>query len=139
MKIRNGFVSNSSSSSFVIAVRNDCKSEDIKNELLKQDGALEDFIKNDFRYVSENYDEFEGLEGDELKNAIAETVADEIMNGFVVSSYGGKTYEYFMKLDNWKVNAEEFSNEGSELTDLFVYDSLGSIDTEKFKIKSTGN
>jgi hypothetical protein len=44
-----------------------------------------------------------------------------------------------MKLDNWKVNAEEFSNEGSKLTDLFVYDSLGSIDTEKFKIKSTGN
>lgn len=139
MKIRNGFVSNSSSSSFVIAVSNDCKSEDIKNALLNEDKALESFIKDEFQYVSENYDEFEGLEGEELKIAIAETVADEILNSFVVSDYGGKKYEYFMKLGGWKVTAEEYSNEGSNLTDLFVYQSLGEVDTEKFKIKSAGN
>lgn len=136
MKIRNGFVSNSSSSSFVIAVSNDCKAEDIKNVLLKENKALESFIKDDFEYVSENYDEFEGLEGEELKVAIAETVADEILNSFI--SYGNG-HDYFMKLGNWKVTAEEYSNEGSGLTDLFVYQNLGEVDTEKFKIKSAGN
>ena len=62
MKTRTGFVSNSSSSSFVLAIRDDCTLEDIKNEILKDVDNIKVFADEGLEYAEEA-SEFEELKG----------------------------------------------------------------------------
>jgi len=57
MKVRNGFVSNSSSSSFIISYKN-CKTEELMNTIFDNNPKMDEFIKDEdeFKeYVKQNY------------------------------------------------------------------------------------
>ncbi len=134
MKIRTGFVSNSSSSSFVLAIKNDIDKDYIVKELLKNYDKLVKFIYNDLEYCDPNFenemDEFEYEE--DAVDFIADKIAENIL------SYFNNKYSKPIQLDNWKVTAEEFGTEGSDnLSSLYFYNH-GNLNSDNIKIESCG-
>jgi hypothetical protein len=108
MKTRSSFVTNSSSSSFVIAFKDNTSEDDIKNILNSQ----QEIIKNTLSWC-DNFD---------LEEVI-EDAADTLIR---IKNSG-------IKLDNWVVGAAEFSSDG-DMYECALYE-LGEINTEKIKIK----
>jgi hypothetical protein len=115
MKIRLDFVTNSSSSSFIIAIRNDCTFEEMKN-IIKQ-------YKNNIIETAEMMD----YEDNEYN---ANEIIDNISNKFLIDSKN-----YGIKLDDWNVYADTFSSE-DEIDDCVIYNCFDNIETEKIKIRS---
>jgi hypothetical protein len=111
MKIRNGFVSNSSSSSFVIAVKKNATKEDIKNAFYELEKDIVDFL----------IDTNESLDVPEF----IDQLVSEVM------SYKNRGVE----LDSWVVSADMFSDEESyaELG-CFIYAYTGGIRKDFLKI-----
>ena len=113
-KIRNGFVSNSSSSSFVVAIRKNVIKEDIETYFSEEKELLESFISITEDYYSDSveYDEMISL----LANKIMET-----KNGLL--------------LNDWYVGSFIFGNE-DYIDEGYLYEH-GDIDTDFFKMKAT--
>lgn len=111
MKIRTDFVTNSSSSSFVIAKNNDCKIDEIIEKL--QEYRKE--IKNTLM-------EFD-IDSDEKDiDIFIQELADELYS----------TPED-LKLGEWTASAREYSNE-DEPQHCFIYDYGYKLSTKNFKI-----
>lgn len=117
MKVRISHVTNSSSSSFIVAKRNDCTKEDI--ELLLKD-KIDEFLKYDAEYC-DDYDEVTEEHG---KKKAMKIMSDRIISAL----YNMGT----MTLGDWEVESGESSSDGG-LIDCFIY-SRGNVDGEKFKI-----
>jgi hypothetical protein len=133
MKIRDGFVSNSSSSSFVVAVRDDCTEEDIKKALLdKAEGAIYDFIENDFDWVKINYNDI----GDLTEKALMDKILD-ILSVELLDNFHSNVYSNFLQIGEWKVASMYCSSEDGEMLCTFLYQHLGELISEKLKLKST--
>jgi hypothetical protein len=127
-KYRFGFVSNSSSSSFIIARTKDCTQKDIETMLRNHLQEVKDFVNGDLEYC-EDSNEFENLNTEEEKIELAiKKLASEFNN-----------LSKDMTLDNWLVTAEEFGNESGNMLALFVYDCLYDCDDEKIKIAAGDN
>jgi hypothetical protein len=119
LKIRLDLVTNSSSSSYIIAKHKDCTREDIAKSL---NTAIDDFINCDAEYC---YD-FEDLLDENSKEQAKELFKSKIINEINDLSPD-------LKLDNWDISATEGSNDGGALS-CFLYSS-GYIDDEKLKIR----
>jgi hypothetical protein len=107
MKVRTGFVSNSSSSSFVLAIKKDITTSE-KNDIFSK------YFKNIIKSISE-----EGY-----SDPIPEI--SEIYNNIFMASEG-------IDLGDWIVTGGECSSESGFIS-MLLYES-GNIDTAKFKFK----
>lgn len=133
MKIRRGFVTNSSSSSFIIARKGNVDKMRLGYELLNQT-ALNDIV-NDFMKDTDSIEYFELSQ--KVKNLIKNKDFDGVKKQLVkefVDELVQKSPD--MKLDNWEISIGEASNETDNLLDFFIYE-LCSIDLEDFKIQTS--
>jgi hypothetical protein len=134
MKIRSSFVTNSSSSSFIIALRSDCEEKDVANVIT--DTKIELFLK---RYVEgvwfndkEIQDILEESHYTELDNDSKRRVFEYVKSRIISELFSMKDGD--LSLDTWNVSSVEASNEGEDLFDMFLYSVLGTVNDEKIKI-----
>ena len=134
MKIRNGFVSNSSSSSFIIAKKEGVTEEDIGDILsTKYRDDIIDFCENDLQYCYDKpEDEDVVLKGDVLYDRICKMVAADL-NKMLENKYCS------MKLGDWILSSSDFGNEDSDILGNLIYTYISGIDLPDFKIKSSGD
>ena len=121
MKIRYGFVTNSSSSSFILARKATVDVNKLASFIYKH-GSLGTMIQN-FEYLSwpdEITDAYEN-NNPKLEEMIAKYIAEELTN-----------YSVDMELGDWMVSAGEASNETENVIDYFLYNFEG-FDSDDFK------
>ena len=129
-KIRCGFVTNSSSSSFVIARKNDIKESDLVNLIIEK---LSDNIKIELKGIEDDSYIFNYLD-DELKVLIIQKDYDKAVK-LIANELCDRLLDTYseMELGDWKVHSEEFGNEDG-FYDCLIYDYGHKLVSDNFKV-----
>lgn len=109
MKFRSDFVTNSSSSSFILALHKNAKREDVEMELWKIKASI-DSIQKDMDVAPE-----------EMEDTI-----DDLVN--ILFFHQGD-----LELGDWRFKACSFSNEGN-IADAVIYEGI-RINSDLIKVK----
>ena len=124
-KLRQGFVTNSSSSSFIIARNNKCTSEEVINLIIEK---LSDDIKREL----EDEWQVKYLSSD-IKIAVLQKDYDKAVRLIAQELYHRFTSYNQMKLGDWEVYAESFSNE-DDFYGYLIYEYGYKLVSDNFKL-----
>ena len=129
MKVRNDFVTNSSSSSFIIARHQDCSYEEVRNSVSNQREKIKNYLDKYIDYIYPDNDEIktEYISGNKEK---AVDLAIEEIAGRLYTFTGDAS----MNLENWSVNAEEMGDADSIFFNNIMYRFGCSFASEHMKI-----
>lgn len=128
MKIRLSHVTNSSSSSFVIARKSDIKESDIVNLIIEK---LSDYIKKELKSL--DFYDLKYLD-DKLKVLIIQKDYDKAVK-LIANELCDRLLDAYseMELGDWKVHAEEFGNEDGFYNNL-IYSYGNILVSDNFKV-----
>lgn len=131
MKVRKDFVTNSSSSSFIIAKHKDCTIDEIKTMLYGlKDRIRELLYECDGEYDSKHMADIKhAYDDDNMDKAIDLAIID-------IAENLNKTYKYDLTLDDWNVRCTTASNEDCLLFECALYDFGHLMDTEHLKLNT---
>ena len=129
-KIRVGFVTNSSSSSFVIARKSDIKESDVVNLIIDK---LSDEIKKELNGIEYHRYIFDYLD-DELKVLIIQKDYDKAVK-LIANEICDRLLDTYSEIDlgDWKVHSEEFGNENG-FYDNLIYSYGNVLVSDNFKV-----
>lgn len=139
MKVRNSFVTNSSSSSFIVAIKNNAKKSDIVKDLiecyskkkldfdLNIEAIIEYLGETDLKYLST--DEIELYNAYQSKD---ETFINKLF--YMIADYLCDCIQDNQLLDSWNVNTIECSNEDDEFLSNLLFATGHFIKGEIIKL-----
>lgn len=123
MKIRSGFVSNSSSSSFVIAIKQKATIAEIRESLKKSKKDFDEVAK--WLGGTEDIEDELGVLSGDLGADILEFVAQNLYCNYMIG----------LDVEGWHVSADEFGDDGDDTFSSIMY-NVGSFNDDVLKIKS---
>ena len=128
VKIRLGHVTNSSSSSFVIARKNDVTESDVVNIIIEK---LSSYIKKELKSI--DFYDLEYLD-DELKVLIIQKDYDKAVK-LIANELCDRLLDTYSEMDfgDWKVHSEEFGNE-DDFYNCLIYDYGYKLVSDNFKV-----
>lgn len=125
MKCRLSHVTNSSSSSFIIARNNKCTSEEVINLII-------DKLSDDIKRELEDEWQVKYLSGD-IKIAVLQKDYDKAVKLIAQELCHRFTSYHQMKLGDWEVYAESFSNE-DDFYGYLIYEYGYKLVSDNFKL-----
>lgn len=126
MKTRRGFVTNSSSSSYIIAKKKDATLTDIKNSLSKVRDNAKSFLIEQHKWIDLEPDVEESIrkeDYDKAVDAFLEYVADYLYGNFNAGTLG-----------DWEVGSDEFWDDSGDPYEKFILESAWLIGDSNLQI-----